>query len=100
MKTIKTLILLTLLTGLITACSNKKEQMKKELINFLSQHDSTLIPLSKEANLASWTASISGKPEDFKKAEDLQMQLVTIYANKESLKKLTDIKISGMITDT
>ena len=86
--------------GLITGCSNKKEQMKKDLVDFLKKHDSVLIPLSKEANLASWDAAISGKPEDFKKAEELQMKLVSIFSNKESLKKLTEIKISGMITDS
>ena len=100
MKTIKILSLTIITAMLISGCSNKKEQMKKELVNFLKQHDSVLIPLSKEVNLASWEAAISGKPEDFKKAEDLQMKLVTLYANKESLKKLTDIKISGMITDS
>ena len=100
MKTFKSLILLTLVMGLFTSCSHKKEQMKKELTDFLKKHDSVLIPLSREANLASWNASISGKPEDFKKAEELQMKLVSIYANKEALKKLTEIKISGMITDS
>jgi peptidyl-dipeptidase A len=100
MKTIKSLILLTLITGLLAACSNNKEQMKNELISFIKKHDSVIVPLSKEVNLASWDAAISGKPEDFKKAEELQMKLVAVFANKESLKKLTDIKISGMITDS
>ena len=100
MKTLKNSLLVIISIVLISSCSNKKEQMKKELVNFLRQHDSVLIPISKEANLASWEAAITGKQEDFKKAEDLQMKLVGLYSNKESLKKLTDIKISGMITDT
>jgi peptidyl-dipeptidase A len=100
MKTIKSLILLALITGLITACSNKKEQMTQELVTFIKKHDSVLIPLYKQTTLASWEAAISGKPEDFKKAEDLNLKMMALYSDKESLKKLEEIKISGMITDT
>ena len=100
MKTLKSLILLTLIMVFITSCSNKKEQMKEELITFINKHDSVLIPLYKETTLASWEAAISGKPEDFKKAEELNLKMMALYSNKESLKKLEEIKVSGMITDT
>ena len=85
---------------LLAGCTSKQEKMKKELTDFIRKHDSVLIPLYKQATLASWDAAITGKPEDFKKSEDLNLQLTALYANKESLKKLEEIKVSGMITDS
>src|ERR1039457_6686324 len=100
MKNVRSLLFI-LMTGLfIMSCQSKQEKMNKELINFIKKFDSVYIPLYKASNLASWDASVSGKPEDFKKSEDLQMQLVKLWANKESLKKLEEIKVSGMITDS
>lgn len=74
--------------------------MKKELVDFIRKFDSVYIPLYKANTLASWDAAISGKPEDFKKSEELQMKLVKLFADKGSLKKLDSIKVSGMITDS
>ena len=85
---------------LLAGCTSKQEKMKKELTDFIRKHDSVLIPLYTQATLASWDAAITGKPEDFKKSEDLNLQLTALYANKESLKKLEEIKVSGMITDS
>ena len=65
------------------------------MTDFIKKHDSVLIPLYKQTNLASWDAAISGKPEDFKKAEDLKLKMMALFANKESLKKLEEIKVSG-----
>jgi len=85
---------------MITGCTSRQEKMKKELTDFIRRHDSVLIPLYKQTALASWDAAISGKPEDFKKSEDLNLQMVALYSNKESLKTLEKIKVSGMITDS
>jgi peptidyl-dipeptidase A len=100
MRTIKFLLFLVLPAAFIVGCQSKQENMKKELVEFIRKHDSVLIPLSKDANLAYWDAAVSGKPEDFKKAEELQLKLVKLYSNKESLKKLEEIKVSGLITDS
>ncbi len=96
----KTIFMTALAVALLAGCNTKQAQMKKELADFIKKHDSVLIPLSKESNLAYWNAAISGKPEDWKKAEDLQLKVVQLFANKESLAKLEEIKVSGLITDT
>lgn len=88
------------LLWLISGCASKQEKMKQELTNFIRQHDSVLIPLYKQTALASWEAAVSGKPEDFKKSEELNLKMMALYADKEKLKKLEEIKISGMITDS
>ncbi len=100
MKNIRLILLILLTAAVAGSCGNKKEKMKQDLVNFIKKHDSVYIPLYKAVNLASWNASISGKPEDFKKSEGLQMEMVKLFANKESLKKLEEIKVSGMITDS
>jgi len=85
---------------LLAGCTSKQENMKNELIDFIRKQDSVLIPLYKQTTIASWDAAISGKPEDFKKAEELNLQMMALYSNKESLKKLEEIKVSGLITDS
>jgi len=100
MKNLKLLMVLIASVAMITGCQSKQEKMNKELTEFIKKLDSVVIPLSRENNLASWNAAITGKPEDFKKSEDLQMKLMAIFADKESLKKLEEIKVSGLITDT
>jgi peptidyl-dipeptidase A len=96
----KSIYAIALSLFLLTGCASKQEKMKKELTDFIRKHDSVLIPLYKQTALASWDAAISGKPEDFKKAEDLNLQMMAIFSNKTSLKKLEEIKVSGMITDS
>ena len=100
MKNIRFIMLILLSAVMVSSCSNKKEKMKNELVDFIRKHDSVYIPLYKQATLASWNAAISGTPEDFKKSEEAQMELVKLFANKESFQKLDSIKISGMITDS
>ncbi len=87
-------------TALISGCQSKQENMKKELVDFINKFDSVYIPLYKSSTLASWNAAISGKSDDFKKSEELQMKMVKLFADKESLKKLETIKVSGLITDS
>jgi peptidyl-dipeptidase A len=96
----KTLIPILLSLLILTGCSSKQEQMKNELTDFIRHHDSILIPLYKETALASWQANITGKDEDYKKSEELNLKLMALYADKEKLKKLEEIKVSGMITDS
>jgi len=100
MKTIKLFVALIASVAIISGCQSKQEKMKKELVDFIKKFDSVYIPLYKSGNIASWDASISGKPDDFKKSEDIQIKIVKLFSDKESLKKLEEIKVSGMITDS
>jgi len=100
MKTFKSLLLLTISISLLVGCTSKKEKMNLELLNFIKKHDSILIPLYKQVTLASWDAALSGKAEDFKKAEEMNLKMMALYSSKESLKKLEEIKISGLISDS
>ncbi len=56
-------------------------------------------PLTQESSLAYWNASISGKEEDWKKSEELNIELTKVFANKEHFAVLKRIKESNTITD-
>ncbi len=101
MKTFNRLILLMALLSAIAfdGCKNHKNQMQKELIAFIKKFDAEVQPLSKESNLAYWNASISGKDEDWKKSEDLNIKLTKLFANKEDFALLKKIKESGSVKD-
>ncbi len=95
---------ITLLIALISAiafdgCKNSKSQMQKELLTFITKFDTVVQPLTKEASLAYWNASISGKDEDWKKSEDLNIELTKVFSNKEDFALLKKIRNSDAITD-
>ncbi len=100
MRILKAMMVLLSAALLFTACSNKREHMKQRLTNFIKKHDSLVIPVSKELNLAYWNAAISGKEEDFKRAESLSLQLTAVLSDSASLTELKEIKVSGLITDS
>lgn len=85
---------------MLAACSSKQEEMKKELTDFIRNHDSVLIPLYKETALASWQANITGKDEDYQKSEALNLRMMALYSDKGKLEKLERIQVSGTITDS
>ncbi len=95
----KKLMIMAVALLMLAACSSKQEEMKKELTDFIRHHDSVLVPLYKEMTLASWQANITGKDEDYKKSEEVNLRLMALYADKAKLEKLEQIQVSGMITD-
>lgn len=101
MKTFKHIILFMALLSviIIDGCKNNKTEMEKEFKAFIQKFDSIVQPIAKESSLAYWEASLSGKDEDWKKSEELNIQLTKIFSDKESFAILKKIKESGTITD-
>lgn len=83
----------------IISCGNKKTNMTEDFKKLVAKHDSIIIPLAKEANIAYFNASISGKEEDFKKMLDLQNKMNAVYSNKDDFAVLKKIKESKVIKD-
>lgn len=98
-KSILFTILIITMTMAIGCKSSHKENMELKLIDFIKQHDSLTVKLSKEANLASWNAAISGKDEDYAKSEALSVKLTNVYANPASFATLKTIKESNQIKE-
>ena len=93
-----TILIFTMVT-IIGCKTSSKENMEQKLTDFIKQHDSLTVKLSKEANLASWNAAISGKDEDYAKSEALSVKLTNVYANPASFATLKAIKESNKIKD-
>jgi peptidyl-dipeptidase A len=96
----KSILAIALLMMMLAGCTSKQETMKNELTDLIRKHDSVYIPLYEQTTLASWDAAISGKAEDFQKAETFNLKLMALFTDKEKLKKLEEIKVSGLITDS
>ena len=59
-----------------------------DLSQFLAAHTEVIQPLSRETNLAYWTASISGKQSDFDRFTTLQLKIQNIYADTDDFEKI------------
>ncbi|MHC1706687.1 MAG: M2 family metallopeptidase [Bacteroidales bacterium] len=94
------LVLMILLIFVLSACQNKTEKMENELKDFIAKWELKVKPLQKETYLAAWNATLTGKEEDYKKSEELQNQLIKIYANKEDFSILKKIRESGAVKDS
>jgi len=101
MKIFNRIILLMALISVIAidGCKNNKTKMQKELLTFIEKFDSVVQPLSKESSLAYWNASVSGKDEDWAKAEELNIKLTKVFSDKEDFALLKRIKDADAITD-
>jgi peptidyl-dipeptidase A len=101
MKTLNRIILLAALFAIIAVdgCKNNKSKMQNELLTFIKKFDAVVQPLSKESSLAYWNASLTGKDEDWKKSEELNIELTKVFSNKEDFALLKRIKESEAITD-
>ncbi|MFC2102046.1 M2 family metallopeptidase [Bacteroidota bacterium] len=100
MKRLNNFLLAVLAIGFLAGCQTKQKQMKEELIAFIQKHDSIVVPLSKETNLAYWQAAITGAEEDFDKAQTLQLKMVEVFSDTVALATLQKIKVSGLVNDT
>lgn len=101
MKIFNRIILVIALFSVIAVdgCKNNKSKMHNELLTFIKKFESVVQPLSKESSLAYWNASISGKDEDWAKAEKLNIELTKVFSNKEDFATLKRIKDAESITD-
>jgi peptidyl-dipeptidase A len=98
-KLLTVFVIICLAVILFNGCKSKKESMEQQFKTFLTEFNAKMIPLTKEAYLAYWNSQISGKPEDFKKADDLQIKMNVIFADKDAFKKLKEFKESNQIKD-
>jgi peptidyl-dipeptidase A len=95
MKQLYSILLSILIFIMILGCGLNQEE--KQLQTFIETHVEKVKPLEKEANLAYWDASISGKSEDYDRSSKLQLQLTKIYSSKDNFTYLKSLKESGQI---
>lgn len=91
---------LTLGAAILVSCTSKQEKMEKRLADYIAKLEQQVIPLSKEAAIASWDASITGKNEDYVRSEEAQIKLVKIFADSALYAELKEIRESGLVKDS
>ena len=86
--------------AILTSCENpEKARMTEEFKQFLTEFEAKVAPLSREQNLAYFTATISGKDEDYEKSTELQIQLSKKFSNKEEFDNLKRFREANAIDD-
>ena len=65
---------------------------KDDLVSFISAFEAKVDPAYKNAAGASYKAKISGKESDYNRSSELQVELVSIYSNKDDYKKIKEMK--------
>jgi len=72
---------------------------RRQLEQFIETHVAEVEPLTTKANLAYWDASTTGKPEDYDRLKQLQLEIRRIYSNPQEYAFLKDMKESGQVKD-
>ncbi len=73
--------------------------MEEKFEQFLHEITEKIIPLTRDAHIAYFDASISGKPEDYKKASDLELKLSKVYSDRHAFNELKKFKEKNEIND-
>ena len=95
-----TLVGFIIATILMIACNSKQEKAEIRIKNFITGYESKVIPVSREAALASWNANITGTDEDWAKSEKASFKLASIYTDSLSFAELKELKLSGLVKDS
>lgn len=98
----KYLFLVTSIVALsfLPGCTSKQEKVETQMKDFISAYETKLIPLYKEAALASWNANIRGTNEDWAKSEKASFELTKIYTDSSAFKQLKELKEGGLVKDS
>ncbi len=67
--------------------------------SFLKAYEEKVVPLSRDANLASFQASVSGRDEDYRRSADLQVQLKRVHADAASFARLKAFREGGKVRE-
>lgn len=90
----------SMLPLMFLSCTSKQEKMEIKLRDFITKIEAEVKPLSQEAAIASWDASITGKDEDYKKSEYAQVELVKLFSDSTLFAELKGIRESGLVKDS
>jgi peptidyl-dipeptidase A len=70
-----------------------------EFASFIESFLTKAEPLTREVNLAYWTATITGRKEDFERFANLQVELQQVYSKKSDFDKVRRWRDSTSMTD-
>jgi peptidyl-dipeptidase A len=73
---------------------------EKDLRAFIDMHLKIIEPKLKALNLASWNASATGEKKFYDEQAAVELEVRTIYSNKQEFEQLKKLKDAGNIKDT
>ncbi len=94
------LVICTIVITFLMLCTSKQEKMENRMKQFISDYEAKVIPLYKEASLASWNANITGTDADWAKSEKASFELARIFTDSTAFAELKELKQSGLVTDS
>jgi peptidyl-dipeptidase A len=95
----KSIFFIVITATMLCACTSKQEKAENQMKEFISVFEPKIIPLEKEANLASWNANITGTSEDWSKSEKASFELKKIFTDIAAFSELKELKESGYVKD-
>ncbi|MFH1453186.1 MAG: M2 family metallopeptidase [Armatimonadota bacterium] len=102
MRKLSLLLLVIFILSICMACAQNNtegEDMDTKAREFIQYYEAKVSPVFKEAGIAYWNASISGKDEDYDIYARYSLELDTIHSNKEDFEKIKMFKESGQLND-
>lgn len=99
LKFILVLIGLAVLALAVRAGAAKAADDEAAFRSFLKAYEEKVVPLSRDANLASFQASVSGRDEDYRRSADLQVQLKRVHADAASFAQLKALRAGGKVNE-
>jgi peptidyl-dipeptidase A len=93
-------IMIIVTVSLFWSCTSKQEKSENRMKKFISDWEARVIPLSKESNLASWNANITGTDEDWAKSEKASFEIAKVFTDSIAFAELKELKESGYVKDS
>ena len=95
MRYSSTVVTSLVISFFLTGCV--QPAMEKQVEQFIEIHIAKVEPLATQANLAYWDASTTGRPEDYERFNNLQLEIRRLYNNPQEFAFLKEIKESGQV---
>jgi len=82
------------------SCTSKQDKAETRMRDFISAYEEKVIPLYKDAALASWNANITGTDADWAKSEKASFELSGFFTDSTAFIQLKELKESGLVRDS
>jgi len=89
-----------LAVSILFSCTSKQERAETRMRDFISAYEEKVIPLYKDAALASWNANVTGTDADWAKSEKASFELSKFFTDSTAFLELKELKESGLVKDS
>ena len=100
MKKLNSITAIIAAVSMMWSCVSKQEKTETRMSGFISSYEQKVIPLYREAALASWNANVTGTDEDWAKSEKASFDLAKIFTDSASFAELKELRESGLVKDS